>query len=211
MAQRLGGSPAARAFALLVALAVAALSAWRLAVTLDHARLLVYQLPAVAVIAEVAAAGVAVLAAGALVVLPRPLVGLAAAVTTVLCLLGLLVFPPAGLLAGLIGALAIRLLAGPAGLVRPSVAGALLAAGVLVVWVVSSQPPVVRCLQGGVSSSDRAWWGGSSGGGDSGSGSVSPGGVAAGSISAGGRTFAYACQDGRLLRFAPSAGPAVFH
>lgn len=201
VAQRLGGSPAGRALALLVALGMVALAAWRVALTVDHAHLAVYRLPPVAVATVLVAAAVGVVAAWALVGLSRPLVGLAVAVTTLLFLFGILVFPPAGLLAALIGGLAIRLLAGPGSLVRSSVAGALLAVGMLVVWVVSSQPPAVRCLRGGSSSSDRAWWGGSSGGGDSGSGSVAPGGGSSGSFSSGGQTVVYACRDGRLVSF----------
>jgi len=175
----------------------------RVATTVDHSRLAVYQLPPVAVATTIAAALVAELAVAAAVASARPLAAGVALATTVVLLTGLFLFPLLLLAAG--GFVVLRRLV--AGLPRRQ-AGLCVVAGVIaglagvVVWTVSSQPPLVRCLRGGgTESSDRAWWGGSSGG-DSGGGTAYAGGGGQGWIVTGGTRYDYTCSAaGKLTAF----------
>jgi hypothetical protein len=177
------------------------------AITAAHSRHDVYQLPTEAVATVVAAALVTILAAGVMVVSARPQAALLVGLTVGLFVLGLLAIFSIGLLL-LIGS--VVLLLPVTRLLREAsathagaslVTGALLGLGLVVVWVVSSQGPMVQCSSNGVSESERAWWGGGLSGSSSGSDTVYPNGAAHGTITTGGHTYTYSCRAGKLVRF----------
>jgi hypothetical protein len=176
-------------------------------VTAAHSRHAVYQLPAEAVATVLAAGLVTILAAGVMVTLRRPQAALLVAVTVALFVFGLLAIFSIGLLL-LIGSVVLllpvtRLLRGASATEAGAslVTGALLGLGLVVVWVVSSQGPMVQCSSNGVSESERAWWGGGLSGSSSGSDTVYPNGAAHGTVTTGGHTYTYSCRAGKLVKF----------
>lgn len=207
--------PRGRVLFAVVAGCVTAYALLAAAVTVAHSRHAVYQLPTEAVATVVVAAVVTILAAWVVVVVPRPQAALLGAVTVGFFVFGLLAIFSIGLLL-LVGAVALlvpmmRLLrrasAIPAG--ASLVTGALLGFGLVVVWVVSSQGPMVECSPNGVSESERAWWGGGLSGSSSGSGSVYPNGSAHGTITTNGHTYTYSCLAGKLVSFRVTLAGAV--
>lgn len=178
----------------------------RAAVTIQHARHSVYQLPTAAVVTVVAAGAIAAIAAIGLVLVPRPrhvimvavvaAVGLAGAATVFS--IGLLLLPGAA-----VGAIAlVPALRGDGArdLVLSLICGVPLGAGLVAVTIVSIQPPLLRCSPGTVTESQRAWWGGGTGT-AAGTAWISPAGGSSGRITADGRTFRYACRGPSLVHF----------
>jgi hypothetical protein len=178
----------------------------RAAVTIQHARHSVYQLPAAAVVTVVAAGAIAGIAAIGLVLMPRPRHAIMVAVVAALGLagaatvfsIGLLLLPGAA-----VGAVAlVPALRGDGArdLVLSLICGVPLGAGLVAVTIVSIQPPLVRCSPGTVTESQRAWWGGGTGT-SSGTAWISPASGSSGRIISGGRSFRYACRGPSLVHF----------
>jgi hypothetical protein len=178
------------------------------ALTVAHARHVVYQLPGQAVATVLAAGLVTILAAGVMVMLRRPQAALLVAMTVALFVFGLVAIFSIGLLL-LVGSVILlfpvmRLLHGASATQSGAslLTGSLLGLGLVVVSLVFSQPPMVECSSSGVSESERAWWGGGVSGSSSGSGTVYPNGAAHGTITTGGHTYTYSCLAGKLVNFA---------
>ncbi|MEP6641792.1 MAG: hypothetical protein ABJB93_07770 [Gaiellales bacterium] len=177
----------------------------RAAVTIQHARHSVYQLPAAAVIAVVVVGAIAAIAAIGLVLVPRPGNALMVAVVAALGLGGAATFFGIGLLllpGAAVGAVAlIPALRGEGGrnLVLCLLCGVPLGAGLVAVTVVSIQPPLLRCGQGTVTESQRVWWGGGTGTWSGTAWFVPP--SASGRITSGGHTFRYTCRGPSLVHF----------
>jgi hypothetical protein len=140
------------------------------------------------------------------VLLPRPRPAILIGLITSLALAGLatvfsigLVLLPAAVIATLALFPALRG-ARPRELAYALLCGVPLAAGLVVVSIVSIQPPAVECAPGSVTQSDRAWWGGGIGM-SSGTDWISPAGDASGHFSTDGATYDYACRGSTLVRF----------
>jgi hypothetical protein len=183
------------------------------AITVAHARHPVYQLPDQAVATVLGAGLVTIPVAAVTVKLRRPGAALVVAITISLFMLGLLAIFSIGLLL-LVGSVILllpvaRLLRGASAAQAGTsvLTGALLGLGLVVVWVVSSQPPIVGCSSNGVSESTRAWWGGSFSGTSSGRDTVDLNGAAHGTITTGGHTYTYSCTDGQLDKFTVASSP----
>jgi hypothetical protein len=178
----------------------------RAAVTIQHARHSVYQLPTAAVITVVASGAIAAVAAIGLVLVPRPRNALMVAVVAALALAGAATFFGIGLLllpGAMVGAVAlIPALRGEGArnFVLCLLCGVPLGAGLVAVTVVSIQPPLLRCSPGTVTESQRAWWGGGTGT-SSGTAWFSPAPGTSGRITSGGHTFRYTCRGPSLVHF----------
>jgi hypothetical protein len=178
----------------------------RAAVTIQHARQSVYQLPTAAVITVVASGAIAAVAAIGLVLVPRPRNALMVAVVAALGLagaatvfgIGLLLLPGAAV--GAIALIPALRGDGARNLVLCLLCGVPLGAGLVAVTLVSIQPPLVRCSPGTVTESERVWWGGGTGM-SSGTAWVSPAAGKSGSVSSGGHTFRYTCRGPSLVHF----------
>lgn len=178
----------------------------RAAVTIQHARHSVYQLPTAAVITVVAAGAIAAIAAIGLVLVPRPRNALMVAVVAALGLagaatvfgIGLLLLPGAAV--GAVALVPAMRGEGARNLVLCLLCGVPLGAGLVAVTVVSIQPPLLRCTPGTVTESQRPWWGGGTGT-WSATKWFSPAGGASGRISSGGHTFRYTCRGPSLVHF----------
>jgi hypothetical protein len=192
--------------AIVVAAGLITLIELRAAVTIEHSRHAVYQLPTAAVIAVVAAGAVATIAAIGLVLVPRPRDALLVAVVAALGLagaatafgIGLLLLP--GAMVGAIALVPALRGDGVRDLVLCLLCGVPLGAGLVVVSVISIQPPLLRCSPGTVTESQRAWWGSLTGT-SSGTSWFSPAAGGSGRITAAGQTFRYACRGRSLVRF----------
>jgi hypothetical protein len=97
----------------------------------------------------------------------------------------------AGVLVGL-AALAVR--------VRGIAGGTAMTVGATMVLAVVMQGPAVKCRESSVSSSSGPWWVHSPSS-SSGSGTGVAGGGFSGTTQVGDHAYAYACADGRLMRF----------
>ena len=178
----------------------------RAAVTIQHARHSVYQLPTAAVITVVASGAIAAIAAIGLVLVPRPRTALMVAVVAALGLAGAATVFGIGLLllpAAAVGAVALVPAMrgqGARNLVLCLLCGVPLGAGLVAVTVVSIQPPLLRCTPGTVTESQRPWWGGGTGT-WSGTAWFSPAAGASGRVSSGGHTFRYTCRGPSLVHF----------
>jgi hypothetical protein len=178
----------------------------RAAVTIQHARHSVYQLPTAAVITVVAAGAIATVAAIGLVLVPRPRNALMVAVVAALALAGAATFFGIGLLllpGAMVGAVAlIPALRGEGArnFVLCLLCGVPLGVGLVAVMVVSIQPPLLRCSPGTVTESQRVWWGGGTGT-SSGTAWFSPAPRTSGRITADGHTFRYTCRGPSLVQF----------
>ncbi len=89
----------------------------------------------------------------------------------------------------------------------PLLAGPALAIGLVVLFAIWVQPPLVRCLDHGASTTSRPWWG-ISGGSYRGSGTASAGGgwsagpgVATGSMETSSGRYVYRCEGTKLVEF----------
>jgi hypothetical protein len=173
--------------------------------TVRHARQPVYELPVLAVVTVCVAAVIAIGGAVALMLAREPGVAVLSALATLLFVFGLLALASVGALLLLASVTIVVLMArrwrahGDASAV---VSGGIASLALAVVLVVSSQPPIVDCLDHGVQTSSRAWWGAGRGGPHSGFGSSTPDGTVSGSITTGSRNYSYTCRDGRLVTFA---------
>jgi hypothetical protein len=193
-----------------IVLAVAAITLLelRVVVTIAHSRHTVYQLPTAAVITVVAAGAIGTLAAVGMTLIPRPRVAVLAAVIAGLAVAGLatvlsigLLLLPVAIVAGFAIAPALRG-TGSRGWALGLLCGVPLGAGLVAVSIVSVQPPLVRCGQGTVDVSDRAWWGGGTGT-TSSVAWLQPGG-GDGRLTSGGQTYRYACRGRTLVSFEKS-------
>jgi hypothetical protein len=177
--------------------------------TVRHAREPVYELPVLAVVTVCVAAVIAIGGAVALMNAREPGVAILSALATLLFVFGLLGLASVGALLLLASATIVVLMArrwrahGDASAV---LGGGIASLGLAVVLVVSSQPPVVDCLDHGVKTSSRSWWGAGRGGPHSGDGSSAPDGTVSGSITAGSRNYSYTCRDGQLVTFTEGSG-----
>ena len=93
-----------------------------------------------------------------------------------------------------------RRTSGRRGLAVPLLAGPAVALGLVVLFVIWVQPPLVECHERGVSATGRPWWGsgGSSGGEELTSSGVS---VATGSIDTPSGRYVYRCEGSTLTEF----------
>lgn len=117
--------------------------------------------------------------------------------------IGILVLPIAVVMLVILG----RRTSGHTSLAAPLLAGATLATGLVVLFAIWVQPPLVRCLEHGASTTSRPWWGISggsySGSGTAGAGGVSPtgAGVATGSMETSSGRYVYRCEGRKLVEF----------
>jgi hypothetical protein len=192
-----------------IAIGIILLAVSMMAVTLLHARQPVYRLPIEAVVTAVVAGTISVIATAILPRLRRPRLFVLSAVATFLFAVGRLTILSIGFVL-LIGAAVFLIwlfwsLRGISGKesVPALASGAALGFGLMVLLIVSLQPPAVTCYPDGeVRVSTREWWGGghthSSG---SGSGSAIRDGTSTGAFTVDGRSYHFVCQDGQLIEF----------
>lgn len=156
----------------------------------------------------VAAGGSALAAVGAgvLAMSRHRDVALLSVTASFLMIIALVFLFSVGILAGLLAALILarlgRRTSGRKGLAVPMLAGPAVAVGVVVMFVIWVQPPLVECTEGGVRGTGRPWWG-SSGGGSSSTGETSPSGfsVVTGSIETPSGWYVYRCEGPTLTEF----------
>jgi hypothetical protein len=191
---------------ILLAAALITLIELRVGVTIAHSRHDVYRLPRAAVVTVVTAGVIATVAAIGLVLVPRPRGAIIVALVSGLFVAGIATAFSIGLLlipAAIVSAFAIVPALrgdGPRVWALVFLCGVPLGIGIVAVSIVSIQPPLVRCGQGSVTESDRAWWGGGSGT-SSGTDWIAPDGGGHGTITSGGRTYRYSCRGADLVAF----------
>jgi hypothetical protein len=173
--------------------------------TVAHANEPVYDLPAIAVVTVCVATAVVVGGAIAMARSRQPHLALLSALSMLLFVVGVLAILSIGILL-LIAAVAVLVVLvhqSRANLDRAAVlGGAVSSFGLVAVLVVSLQPPIVECLDSGVRTTSRAWWGGSGAGSGSGTASFDPdSNTASGTITVGSSVYSYTCRDGRLSTF----------
>lgn len=183
-----------------------ALALSRVALTVQHAGQPAYSLPQIAVSTVLVAALLTVLAATALPFVPRPSLAVLGGLVAALFGVGVLALLSIGFLLLLAGGIALFLLSraargtGSGRVVASLIVGIVLASGMVVLILVSSQPPLVTCFPGGGSGiNGRAWWGG---GAQSGPASEwgSPDGRASGTFTQDGLTYRFLCRQGTLVQ-----------
>ncbi len=183
---------------------VVALAGAMLLRTVRHASEPVYALPAVAVATVSIAAAMVAGGAVGMVLVRRSDLALLSGIATALLLFGALAILSVGILFLIAGTATVRVLSGRLRANGDGAAavtsGIVISVGLLLVVLVSSQPPLVECLRGGgVRTSSRSWWGGGpSSGGATGR---ADGRTAIGTIRLGTRGYHYTCRDGRLVAF----------